>query len=506
MYQKVHKNIFLRFLFSFISFLLIFLLIMNSSIICCFAVAGVDDALLLLLVAIMGACGITFSSTLLANQAADALYDSSPPDLQKILDAKASELVVLGAFGSAGITFLAEQWTQITQSVINTFGDFTGIDVAFDATNTLDNAILSLNNSLRVKCGYHTTSSSYIVNVNNFIFEYYGRNNKAFSNLDSAIIEDMTVRCSNKFPDVHLLRIGDFTFTRYINSSNTASSVFTSILGFHIAYSSVVGLLFNATSNIGAGAWSNVFYQGELVTFNYTSENSYNSFRLSTSICADIGTSLGLSDSICPDGIFTRETFTNWLVDIGNNDIGGVGALPGAPGIDTTAYPRNDTWHDGIDDVGSVPGSIGIAVPGDINDVIDYSPDLARDVSNVDVSDSDIADTDTDTSDKTDTDNDTPSITKPGGLPAMSLPEVLFKEKFPFCLPWDLYNVFVILNAEPVAPKFDIPFKFERFGIDYVFTIDLSDYEQFALISRASLSITFVIALILLSRKVIGAE
>ena len=105
-----------------------------------------------------------------------------------------------------------------------------------------------------------------------------------------------------------------------------------------------------------------------------------------------------------------------------------------------------------------------------------------------------------------DKDDDKKPSSKPSGLPSMTLPEILFKNKFPFCLPWDLYSLFVSLNATPKAPKFTIPFKNERLNIDYEITIDISDYEMFAKLSRASLSVVFVIALVLLSRKLIGAE
>lgn len=49
--------------FAFLSVLLCFLLVFNAGIVKCFAVAGVDDALFLLLCAIMAACGVTFVST-----------------------------------------------------------------------------------------------------------------------------------------------------------------------------------------------------------------------------------------------------------------------------------------------------------------------------------------------------------------------------------------------------------------------------------------------------------
>ena len=162
----------------------------------------------------------------------------------------------------------------------------------------------------------------------------------------------------------------------------------------------------------------------------------------------------------------------------------------GNPSIDGVVYTGNDTWHDGSinDDIATDSPTIGIAVPLDNSLTTDYTSDKARDIANADT-------------------NVKPDNTGklPPGLPPMTLPEILFKTKFPFSLPWDLYCLFVGLYAEPVAPKFDIPFKFERLGIDYTITIDISEYEEFANLSRMSLSVIFVIALILLSRKLIGA-
>jgi hypothetical protein len=91
-------------------------------------------------------------------------------------------------------------------------------------------------------------------------------------------------------------------------------------------------------------------------------------------------------------------------------------------------------------------------------------------------------------------------------IPALSLPEILFKEKFPFCLPWDVYNVFANLVAEPEAPVFEIPMKWEFLDIDYTLTIDFSMFDEIAKISRFFSSLGFVVFLILISRKVIGAE
>lgn len=112
--------------------------------------------------------------------------------------------------------------------------------------------------------------------------------------------------------------------------------------------------------------------------------------------------------------------------------------------------------------------------------------------------------------DKTDTKDDTKddTNTKPNkpSIPGLSLPEILFKEKFPFCLPWDLYNLFAGLQTEEEAPRFVVPFKFERLGIDEEIVIDFSDYEEQIKIIRFFTGAMFVLALIMISRKLIGAQ
>lgn len=497
MYQKVHKNLFFRFLFSFISILLIFLLIMNSSIIDCFAVAGVDDALFWILCAIMAACGVTFVSVEAAQAGADGLWDNLGDDIKKFLEQKANDMTIGATAGTFGIGILVSNyWSSILDSIATTFGDYTGIDVAFDVTSdyTLP---LSVGSSISIPFSIRSGSSV-----------RYTIANSTLTVLGHAVDY-------SKFPK----------YLQYVHQTDTSKSLIVASLGglFNVIcnkYSSTTTLTmgtgvptFKLTDN-GFTYYSShllgydIYFNGELLTYTTTDSGFTLTTADGTNIVQDgyiINTNVPVSDSICPDGVWDRAGFTDWLNDLAF----GSGADVGNPSIDTSAYPNNDTWHDGSinDDIAVGSPSIGIAVPTSDEDVISLNPDIARDYENTTVKDKDIAtDTDIDTSTDTDTDtDDTPSSIKPGGLPAMSLPETLFKEKFPFCLPWDLYNVFVILNAEPIAPKFDIPFKFERFGIDYVFTIDLSDYEQFALISRVSLSITFIIALILLSRKVIGA-
>lgn len=494
-YQKLHKNMILRVLFSMLSFLLILILIMNAGIIDCFAVAGVDDTLLLILVAIFGACGITFLSSDLAAEAGQAFYNNCSPNLQKWLDSKAMEITAFTAGASSIAITCSKYWSDVIDAIALTFGDYTGVDVRLPLSCDFT---LSVGNNITTQLSYSSTSHNQYV-ADTFYYDVYGRDFD-FSKSPSFI---SNIHNSSPYNLIIALTIaGSITLVNntYGMQSNTSSSI-----NSFIAYNNTYSFLNYNMNTIGT-ANCPIYINSEPCTLSkistgYILQNSAGSNIISGGILA--GTDISVPDSICPDDVFPNEkSFNDWISGLINGDIPSVGALPGNPSIDPAAYPGNDTWHEGIDDVGSVPGSIGIAIPGDVSDVIDYSPDIARDISNADI----ILDDNIQTGDKTETDDKDKTGTKPCGLPAMSLPEVLFKTKFPFCLPWDLYNVFVVLNAEPVAPKFDIPFKFDRLGIDYTFSVDLSEYEQLALISRVSLSVMFIIALILLSRKVIGAE
>lgn len=208
-----------------------------------------------------------------------------------------------------------------------------------------------------------------------------------------------------------------------------------------------------------------------------------------------VGTGYVADKSICPDGLWDRlSDFADWLTGLSL----GV-SMPGE--IDVGSYPGVDTWpgektgeDDDIDvwpNTDAWPKDIGVTIPQDIADTIAIPTDIARDLP------------DEDTKPTEPTDPNVPPG-KPPKVPPLSIPEIIFKKKFPFCLPWDLYNVFTGFLAEPEAPKLTIPFKVYDF--DFSYTFDFSEYEEFAKISRFFLSIAFILGLIMVSRKMIGSE
>lgn len=523
-YQKIHKNMLLRVLFSLLSFVLILLIIFNAGIIKCFAIAGVDDGLFLLLLAILTASGITFTSVANAHIGTYAFYNNCDSPLQSFLNAKAQEISLNAALdmGFIGLVISAnaEYWPKVIEAIAKTFGDFKGITAHLNIDSP---GMLKLDgDAFNFSVPVVGPSFAVSVSVGNVTMQYIGGKSQAIESIKPLIASRNIAFVDSHVYTVMSTKITGLTFVAdygyFSHDGITVNDTFSYVTSataypFPVLQGKIFNFRTDGMLNGNRFVLRNEDTKARTFTLNYIDATTY-----ATGANIVVGNKLGdytLSDSICPDGIWTRKSYADWLNDLlfgegagAASDIPSVGALPGNPGIDVGAMPGNDTWHDGSinDDVSTGNPSIGISIPTDITDetITDYTPDVARDIASADKV---LDDTSTDDKDKPgDNDNDKKPSSKPGGLPTLTLPEILFKTKFPFCLPWDLYNVFVLLNAEPVAPKFDIPFKFDRLGIDYTFSIDLSEYEQLALISRVSLSVMFIIALILLSRKVIGAE
>lgn len=77
--------------------------------------------------------------------------------------------------------------------------------------------------------------------------------------------------------------------------------------------------------------------------------------------------------------------------------------------------------------------------------------------------------------------------------------------KFPFSLPFDIYNIFNIFSASSEAPKFTIPFDLSSIGGEkYDIVIDLSEFDWIASIVRWFLYAVFIVGLILVTNNLIG--
>lgn len=77
------------------------------------------------------------------------------------------------------------------------------------------------------------------------------------------------------------------------------------------------------------------------------------------------------------------------------------------------------------------------------------------------------------------------------------LRDLIIKEKFPFSLPFDVYNIISILSAERKAPKWTFNIK------DVELVLDFSEFEHLAVVTRTMLTIIYIIILIILTRRFI---
>ena len=104
-----------------------------------------------------------------------------------------------------------------------------------------------------------------------------------------------------------------------------------------------------------------------------------------------------------------------------------------------------------------------------------------------------------------DTAVDVKTNTYPDGVPKVDSSGI--SSKFPFCIPFDIYNLFVGLNAEQAPPQFVIPFKYADFDVVNI-TIDFSNDNLlvFAKVTRWFVGACFVFGLIMITRKVIGSN
>lgn len=463
------------------------------------AVLGVDDAILFFLGAFLVCCGMTFTSTSAISTAAQNFYDSSPADVQDIIDYNAHQVEVDSALGNGFIAVIKSEWKALIDEFVRQFPQYCNIDL--DYSNIVKN-------QLTEDTFFKTLAAGTVVNISNpwkrdtniFIqtsaytaLSFYGMDtlrkvygsklyNQITQHSSNFQIENNTQFAVLSVPALDLseiLLIGYNNFDTSIDCPLSYLSNFSDVLikGFQVG---------------AIGSYSLLLYKNEICQASYDSASQ--SYTLTTSggnvisqwLADDV---ISSNDNLinCDDLTICKQDLTRLLL---GEDVFSVGVdAAHLPGIDSFPSTADD-----ITDVGTYPDSIGISVPQDLTDTISKT---AEDIRTVD---KDKTDTKDDTKEEPDTKPNKPSI------PSLSLPEILFKEKFPFCLPWDVYNVFANLVAEPEAPVFSIPFKFERLGIDYEFTIDLSEFEDIAKISRFFSSIAFVIFLILASRKLIGAE
>ncbi len=87
--------------------------------------------------------------------------------------------------------------------------------------------------------------------------------------------------------------------------------------------------------------------------------------------------------------------------------------------------------------------------------------------------------------------------------PGVSNYTVDVKQLFPFCIPFDFIALLDALDAEPEAPKFEVPFVVPALGIDERYVMDLSMFDEQMALLRKFETVGFIILLMHLTHKFI---
>lgn len=74
---------------------------------------------------------------------------------------------------------------------------------------------------------------------------------------------------------------------------------------------------------------------------------------------------------------------------------------------------------------------------------------------------------------------------------------------FPFCIPWDLYDMITLLVAEPVAPHVQYPFVIEPLNVNYTIDLDFSQFDSVAAVLRTMELLAAGIGLALMTKRLI---
>ena len=474
------------------------------------AVTGVEE-IIMFVIGIMVACGVTFTSAEAAQSTARRYYNSVDSDTKSIIDKAQEQYDAKKEYYTVTtnglIMCLASEWQKIFDSIaafiyspsVEVTSSFIDFNIAQSTFKNYDSFVSLLQNEGSLKFNFDCNSHAYSsFSVGSTMIEIIG----------SEVMGDVPAAVSDAFKSewciikVTILGTG-YTYYRSLN----ASSYQDQGIIYHdqdIVFSLTDNVINTSLFRGGATVSTSIpliqpyYYKQEYVSphggFLYYQNHLVSATGSDSMYSLNIDS---IGSLVCDDGtIFGTDFLINCDPGFKINDSAITKAFTCDPSISIgNDYIGTDTsWTDSVADAGS--GSI--AFPLDVDDLIDLSPSDVRDKTLTDTGD--IATDKTDTKEDPDTKPNKPSIS------GLSLPEILFKEKFPFCLPWDVYNVFANLVAEPEAPVFEIPMKWEFLDIDYTLTIDFSMFDEIAKISRFFSSLGFVVFLILISRKVIGAE
>ena len=435
------------------------------------AVAGVDDAILFFLGAFLVCCGMTFTSTSAISTAAQNFYDSSPADVQDIIDYNAHQVEVDSALGNGFIAVIKSEWKALIDEFVRQFPQYCNIDL--DYSNIVKN-------QLTEDTFFKTLAAGTVVNISNpwkrdtniFIqtsaytaLSFYGMDTlrKVYG---SKLYNQITQHSSNfqienntQFAVLSVPAL-DLSEILLIGYNNFDTSIDCPL--FYLSnYSDV---LIKGVQVCAIGSYSLLLYKNEICQASYDSASQ--SYTLTSSggnvisqwLADDV---ISSNDNLinCDDLTICKQDLTRLLL---GEDVFSVGVDSAhIPGIDSFPSTTGD-----ITDVSTYPDSIGINVPRDLSDTIGKSAEDIRDV--------DLDNTDT----KDDTKDDTVSDAK-------DISDVL-DDKIPAIR--EINDIITgFNNSHAKGFYFEFVFYHKKYVIDCAF------YEPYRENVRCALSVLFIV-------------
>lgn len=307
---------------------------------------------------------------------------------------------------------------------------------------------------------------------------------------------------------------GGFSFAQ--GSTNTASFSYNFTLNDGRYRSATVTVGYDSYSSTITGngiepyTVTNVFgtsTAGTLLVDGVRYRNYYGYFRRASGGLTYLGVCLYASGNFGSLNIGQIALSTNSYADTNSNlnncspCYGQAGTSATAEGLGNDVLPYEQKEQAGISSLEAMIGAQSAAQSGTATGAVDFPI-----VDSIPASLSDVL-----TSEQTailDGVDDLPDYTTSDTANDFRAPLIIL-QKFPFCIPWDLYYSVKSLVRPPVDPVWTIPLNlhFDFFGFEtnfsYDFVIDMTGYSTVFSIARWFFTLIFTLGLILLSRDII---
>lgn len=435
------------------------------------AVAGIDDAIIFFLGAFLVCCGMTFTSTSAISNAAQNFYDSSPADVQDIIDYNAHQVEVDSALGNGFIAVIKSEWKALIDEFVRQFPQYCNIDL--DYSNIVKNQLtadtlyktLVAGTTVAISNPWKADTNIFIQTSASTTLSFYGQDTlrKIFgSKLYNQITQyssNFQIENNTQFAVLSVPAL-DLSKILLIGYNNFDTSIDCPL--FYL--SNYSDALIKGVQVGSIGSYSLLLYKNEICQASYDSASQ--SYTLTTSggnvisqwLADDV---ISSNDNLinCDDLTICKQDLTRLLL---GEDVFSVGVDSAhIPGIDSFPSTTGD-----ITDVSTYPDSIGINVPRDLSDTIGKSAEDIRDV--------DLDNTDT----KDDTKDDTVSDAK-------DISDVL-DDKIPAIR--EINDIITgFNNSHAKGFYFEFVFYHKKYVIDCAF------YEPYRENVRGALSVLFIV-------------